>query len=145
MSFNDFSNFEQAFRTVQKIFESVKIKHMRTVFQRLTSRIALSILFILSLAAIAALAIALQHYKKTAKPIVIDRRLLEQKIAAQPPDWMLNRIKIDLARFSEQGISREIIDDLFQGERISKYSLIRFKREGESPLPPSSCRDQKTQ
>lgn len=99
---------------------------MRKIVQFFTSRIALSVFFLLSLSAAVFFAMALQHSKKIAKPIVIDRQLLDQKISAAPPAWMLERIQRDLAPFSEQGISRQRLDDLFQGERIGKYSLIRF-------------------
>jgi hypothetical protein len=99
---------------------------MRKLFQLLSSKIALFIFFVLSFAAATILAASLQHAKKTAKPIIVDREILNRKISLAPPEWMLERIKTDLSRFSEQGISHQMIDKLFQGERIGKYSLIRF-------------------
>ena len=71
----------------------------------------------------AILALTFSHYKKSPKPVVIDN----QKLSSPPPEWMLEQIRADLAPFAT--ISRPMIDSLFQGERIRKYNLIRFRIE----------------
>jgi hypothetical protein len=73
-----------------------------------------------------ALGLTLRHNKKNLSPILVDREILHQKLQHPPPEWMLERIKTDLAPFSKQGISLSNIDDLFRGKTISQYSLIRF-------------------
>ncbi len=92
----------------------------------LTSKITLSIFLCLFIAATAILGLTVSHYKQTEKTIAINGELLQKKLAGEPPEWMLEQIKTDLARFSKEGISKSLIDETFQGERIEKYSLIRF-------------------
>jgi hypothetical protein len=92
----------------------------------LSSKIALTILLFFSVSTTVVLSITLRHYKKEAKQIPVNRELLLQKMFQAPPEWMMARIKTDFAPFSEKGITHAMIDDVFQGERIGKYSLVRF-------------------
>jgi len=98
---------------------------MRKIFQLISSKASLSFLLLLSLVTTTILAFTLSHYKKKPAPLQVDAHILNQKFSAPPPAWMLERIQFDLAPFKE-GISRAQIDNLFQGERIRKFSLIRF-------------------
>lgn len=57
--------------------------------------------------------------------IPIKEKIFQQKRVASP-EWMLQTIRRDLEPFTKSGITRKMLDDLFQGERISKHKLIRF-------------------
>jgi hypothetical protein len=99
---------------------------MRKILMILSSKTTLSIFLSLFIVATITLSITLKHYKKKPKSIAIDRELMNQKSANEPPDWMVKQISKDLLPFSKDGISKQLIDGLFSGDRISKYSLIRF-------------------
>jgi hypothetical protein len=58
--------------------------------------------------------------------IPVDQEIFEQKLATPPPEWMLAQIRSDLQPFSEKGITPQMIQDTFCGEKIAKHGLIRF-------------------
>lgn len=58
--------------------------------------------------------------------IPIDEKLFRQKISSPAPEWMIQNIRKDLEPFLKTRITRNMLNELFQGERISQYKLIRF-------------------
>ncbi len=72
----------------------------------------------------------LKHSKKATKTMEIDTKILEQKLAADPPAWMLKQIRKDLSAYSE-GITKQKLDEGFSGKRIEDFSLIRFTIQEE--------------
>jgi hypothetical protein len=67
----------------------------------------------------------LKHSQKEIRTIDIDPNILHAKLASQPPEWMLKQIRKDLSAYPK-GITKQMLDDAFQGERIKTFSLVRF-------------------
>ena len=67
----------------------------------------------------------LRQAKKEIKTIVVNPDLLKRKLDAPIPEWMELQIKKDLANFPS-GITRPMLDQSFLGDRIHRYSLVRF-------------------
>lgn len=66
-----------------------------------------------------------KHSQKVIRTISVDPKILEAKLAKAPPEWMLRQIRKDLSAYSK-GITKQMIDDAFYGERINTFNLVRF-------------------
>src|SRR5271156_265531 len=71
------------------------------------------------------------HYKEKSKHrfqvnIPIDAALFQEKLAKKPSDWMMNQIRSELKAFEKTGISKHLLDQLFQGKQVQTLNLIRF-------------------
>lgn len=71
------------------------------------------------------------HYKKKSNhksvvDIPIQASLFEEKLSKGPPDWMIKQIEADLKAYETSKISKEMLDQFFQGQRIDALNLIRF-------------------
>ncbi|MBS0625061.1 MAG: hypothetical protein JSS32_03335 [Verrucomicrobia bacterium] len=88
-------------------------------------------IFILILLLIASViyTITISHSLKKARgdisTISIDSELLKAKLAEEPPKWIVKQIEEDLAPYAS-GISKDLLDRAFRGEKISTYNLVRF-------------------
>jgi len=85
----------------------------------------------LSFVVIFSLTHTLSHYKhKSRNPfqvnIPLNVSLFEQKLAKEPPEWMIQQIQSDLNSYEKTKISKDALDLFFQGERIRNLNLIRF-------------------
>ena len=58
--------------------------------------------------------------------IPIDVARFQEKLAKKPSDWMLNQIHSDLSAYEKTGISKDLLDQFFQGKKIQTLNLIRF-------------------
>lgn len=70
-----------------------------------------------------------RHYREKSKnqfqvKVPVNATLFLEKLTKEPPDWMLAQIRSDLSAYEK--ISKEELDQFFQGERIEKLKLIRF-------------------
>lgn len=67
----------------------------------------------------------LKHSQKEIRTISVDPKILQAKLNRTPPEWMIRQIRKDLSAYPN-GITKQMIDDAFQGERIETFSLVRF-------------------
>lgn len=67
----------------------------------------------------------LKHAKRGIKTIPINTAILEKKLSKEPPSWMINQIRKDLAPYAN-GITKQMVDEAFCGEKIKTCSLVRF-------------------
>src|SRR5579872_4940449 len=68
----------------------------------------------------------LKHSQREIRTISVDPKLLHAKLAKQPPEWMLRQIRKDLSAYPT-GITKQMLDDAFQGERVDTFNLVRFQ------------------
>src|SRR5262245_1059790 len=67
----------------------------------------------------------LKHSNREVRTLSIDPKVLEAKLAKEPPEWMTRQIQKDLAVYSS-GITKKMIDDAFHGGRVEEFNLVRF-------------------
>lgn len=65
-----------------------------------------------------------KHKEIKSMPLV--SAVLQKKIAAEPPAWMLAQIRKDLSSYVASGITKSMLDEAFSGAKIEHFSLIRF-------------------
>jgi hypothetical protein len=58
--------------------------------------------------------------------ITINAAVFHEKLAKQPPCWMMDQIHSDLSAYEKTGISKALLDQFFQGKAIETLNLIRF-------------------
>jgi hypothetical protein len=69
-----------------------------------------------------------KYMKKEIETIVIDNKMLRDKLKKEPPQWMRERIEKDLKAYP-LGITSSMLDEVFRGEKIKRFNLIRFTIE----------------
>lgn len=67
----------------------------------------------------------LKHSQKEIRTLSVDPKILQAKLTKQPPEWMVRQIRKDLSAYSG-GITKQMIDAAFHGERIDTFNLVRF-------------------
>lgn len=67
----------------------------------------------------------LKRTDRNVKTISINPSVLQKKLEAEPPSWMLKQIRNDLSTYSS-GITKQMLDEAFSGKRIEHFSLLRF-------------------
>ncbi len=58
--------------------------------------------------------------------IPIDAEFFKEKLAKQPPAWMMHQIHSDLRAYEKTGISKQSLDQFFFGKQMESLNLIRF-------------------
>lgn len=97
--------------------------------QMKSKKILLIVLSVLLLAAAAyslVLSNQLKRAKKEITTISINPLVLKEKLAKQPPEWMIEQIDRDLRPYAS-GITLKMLNEAFLGDKIRKFSLVRFK------------------
>ncbi len=67
----------------------------------------------------------LKHVDRQVRTISVSEDRFREKLQKAPPEWMMQQIAKDLAPFSS-GITKQMLDSAFCGEKIKAFSLIRF-------------------
>jgi len=67
-----------------------------------------------------------QHAVRDVHTIVADPKALKAKLEAGAPEWMVSQIREDLKPYAASGITKNMVDAAFAGERIKDFGLIRF-------------------
>lgn len=95
-------------------------------------RILIIFLMLLSSAASTGCFVFYNKYKHQAKPIrsiKINATRLKKKLQKEPPAWMVKQIESDLKAY-QSGITKQMLDKAFSGDRINTFQLIRFQIQG---------------
>ena len=64
----------------------------------------------------------IKHVQKEVDTLAIDPKILEEKLAKEPPEWMIRQIRNDLAPYAS-GITRQMIDESFYGKKTQRCQI----------------------
>jgi hypothetical protein len=91
----------------------------------LSSKIFLFFLFAASATASLVFWNQWKHATRELHVIAADSDVLQRKINADPPEWMLRQINEDLRPYAD-GISSASLSEAFKGDKVKRFNLVRF-------------------